>query len=431
MMARVHPHLRPVRPLAITTAAAGRVREVAEIVYTARLRPPAGAGRVARFAYGLGLPLALVRALLGDPAARRRYVRTCSLQAAIILVLGVVFLAGDMKNPDRSSSSEPHVAVDVDSNERDDGSGTIALDEEDSSVKRAAKLAAAKVERTAKLVESMATLAVAKQIAAEQEKEEERKRGAGRLASLAERGFAFWSALYGTLCLVEWIVVAVSREHHDAIGVDAARLTGALPEDAPARPRVHVNFQWLLKTLRRKLHGFLIFVTGTTVLGALTLIPVLGHGLYAAAAALWGAYWLAIFVGAKSAQSWKYEFTAPPPWFVTRWERLTESTPGFRWWLPRAIGRLLRRLTARFCSPAYRFERCPYELAGLALARVIGGLPGMYMFFRPLVPVAAAHIFGADDEQKPAPLPAHPGSDDANNPTQKPRSLRSGEERNQ
>ncbi|HSN97249.1 MAG TPA: hypothetical protein VLS89_03090, partial [Candidatus Nanopelagicales bacterium] len=73
---------------------------------------------------------------------------------------------------------------------------------------------------------------------------------------------------------------------------------------------------------------------------------------------------------------------------------------GFRWWLPRLYGRLLRRMTSQVFSPAARFERSPWELAGVAVARVIGGLPGCYLFLRPLIPVAAQHVLMAQDRRE-------------------------------
>jgi hypothetical protein len=354
------------QPRALVAAASAHAREAAEIVYAARLRPPAGAGRIVRLACGLGLPLAILHALLGDPVARRRYLRTCAAQAAIIFTVGALFVAGNAGDLVELFSWKERVVVTVgeDGGRRTPDGVTTA--DGDSDVP---------------------------------EPDERRADGAGAPSSFVDKGLAFWSALYGALCAAQWIVVALSREHHDAIGADAARLTCVPPEDAPARPRIRLNFAWIRKTARRKAHGALLFAAGAFGLGVLAPIPVVGPGLYAAGTTLWGAYWLAVFVGAKSMQAWKYEHTAPPPSFLARWERLTERTPGFRFWLPRLYGKLLRRLSARFFSPAYRFERCPYELAGLTLARVLCFLPGAYMFLRPLVPVAAAHVFVGDEER--------------------------------
>jgi hypothetical protein len=364
------PPLSQQQAHAIAARAAVHARAAAEIVYAARLRPPPGAGRIARFAYGLGLPLALVHALLGDPGARRRYLRACTLQAGIPLFLGALFLVGN-RDMVETFARGPRVDLQVDLDEPP--AGVPPLDD------------------LARVPEALRPLA--------EEAREEASKSHDKPRSLLDRGLLFWSALYGTLCVTGWIVVAISREHHEAVSFHAARLTGIPPEGAPLEPRIHVDFSWIAKTLRRKAHGYLLFLAGALGLGLLGVLPVIGEALVAASTTVWGAYWLAVFVGAKSGHSWVYEETAPPPWFLARWERLTESTPLLHWWLPRAYGRLLRLLSTRFFSPAYRFERCRYELAGLTLARVLFGLPGIYMFMRPLVPVAAAHIFVAEEEQ--------------------------------
>lgn len=307
-------------------------REAAETVYAARLRPPAGAGRLARFAYGLGLPLGVAGAVLRDPAARRRYLRTCATQAAVVLGAGLLLV--------------------------------VSLDD---------------------------------------------------VAWLELSADETLASLYGALYAVEWIVLALSYEHHDAIGRDAALLTGAPPEDPPLTPRVHLDPRWIAKRVRRYLRGWIVFAAGLPALFLLTFLPIVGRYLYAVATSLWATYWLAVLVSAKSAEAWREEHTAGPPWFLRRWEYLTAQVPGFRWWLPRLYGRVWRRFTAQVFSPAARFERSPWELAGLALARVLGGIPGFYFFVRPFMPVAAAHVLVAQNageraESAPAhAAPAHAG----------------------
>jgi hypothetical protein len=71
---------------------------------------------------------------------------------------------------------------------------------------------------------------------------------------------------------------------------------------------------------------------------------------------------------------------------------LTERVPGFRWWLPRWYGRLWRKLSDAIFSPCKAVEDAPYALLGLSLCRILFGLPGVYLFIRPFIPVAAAQI---------------------------------------
>src|SRR5690606_32301536 len=127
-------------------------------------------------------------------------------------------------------------------------------------------------------------------------------------------------------------VIALSRQHHDAISRDAALHTGVPPEDPPLTPRISLEHRWIGKRIRPYLRGWKVFLAGALALSVLNAIPRFGHELYAAAAAVWGAYWLAVAVTAKSAHAWKEEGSAPAPWFVRGWDWLTTSVPGFRWW---------------------------------------------------------------------------------------------------
>lgn len=301
------------RDTGVLAAATTQAREAIEVVYAARLQPPASPTRAARVAFGAGLPLAILATVLAEPAARRRYLRVCGVQAAVTLLAGVLFFVN---------------------------------------------------------------------------------------VGWTGRGLAFWSSLYATLVAFEWIVIALSRQHHDAISRDAALLTGVPPEDPPLTPRVCVDLRWIGKRIKRHIRGMKVLLAGTIALTLLLAVPVLGQQLYAVATTLWAAYWLVVLVTAKSAHAWREEGTAPAPWFVRAWDRLTTSVPGFRWWLPRAYGRFLRGFTASMFSPAARWERSPWELCGVALMRVLGGLPGMYMFLRPLIPVASQHLLIAQDRQQ-------------------------------
>lgn len=333
--------------------------EAAETVYAARIQPPPGAreaGRLTRVAYGLGLPLGVAGALLRDPAARRRYLRTCALQAGVTLVAGLVFgVNWDQVAPLLGDS----VRLEA-------GHGRVVMD----------------------------------------------------VSDLEHGGVAFWSSLYATLCVVEWIVLALSRDYQDVISRDAALISGAPPDDPPIEPRVRVDLAWMKKRAARYIRAWKVLIVGLPALALLTLIPIAGPSLYAAASALWAAYWVAISVTAKSGEAWREEGTAGPPWFLRGWSALTERVPGFRWSLPRTYGRLWARHTQALFSPAARFERSPWELAGVALARALSGVPGLYFFFRPLIPVAAAHILvaqnaaatAAADAPAAAPAPEEPAA---------------------
>ncbi|EYF02488.1 Hypothetical protein CAP_7110 [Chondromyces apiculatus DSM 436] len=321
--------------------ASAHAREAVETVYAARLAPPLDPSPVARLAYGAGLPLAVASALLAHPEAGRRYRRVCFTQAALVLGISVAL-----------GVSWGHVTKLLGLL----GETRIQISSSGDVIRQSAKV----------------TL---------------------------DQGLAFWSSLYATLCAVEWAVIALSRQYHDAIARDAALLTGAMPEDPPLTPHVSVDIPWMWTRGKRYLRGWMVFLAGVPALSLLLVVPGVGRTLYAIASAVWGVYWLAVLVAAKSAYAWREEGTAPAPWFVRGWDWLTSSVLLFQWGLPRLYGQMLRKWTQQVFSPAARFERSPWELSGVAIARVLGGIPGFYLLVRPLIPVAAQHVLRAQDER--------------------------------
>jgi hypothetical protein len=194
-------------------------------------------------------------------------------------------------------------------------------------------------------------------------------------------GFAYLS--FGTLTLVEWLVIVLSREYHDQIGRRAALLTGVEPEDPDAKPRIRLNLRWLWTKTKRRMRGARVFIAGLPVIGLITFVPLAGPYLYATATFGWSMYWLAVFAGAKSAQAWHDETTAPEPFFL----RAAARVPIVKWY-----ARLWRRLTRALFAPCKRVEETPFELAGLAAVRLLGTVPVLYLFMRPFLPVAAGAI---------------------------------------
>ena len=198
-----------------------------------------------------------------------------------------------------------------------------------------------------------------------------------------------WSVVYGTLCAVEWFVVALSRDFHDELSRTASRLVGVPPEDEAQRPaRVRLDPGWVWRKVKRRRHGAVVFALGYPLLSLLLLVPRVGDALHAGAAAAWGAYWLCVFTLGKTAFAWTDE--APPdPWFLRLCSAAQREIPLLRRWLPAALIRAWRRHTGVALRPAALVERMPWEAAGLACVRLLGGIPGIYLLVRPLIPVAA------------------------------------------
>jgi hypothetical protein len=234
---------------------------------------------------------------------------------------------------------------------------------------------------------------------------------------------AFWGkvvAIYGIFVATGWCVVALSRDYHDAIGREASLRLNLPPEDPPVTPRVRLNVDWVKTRIKRRFRGFLLFTLGAPPLWTLSffvVLPLMGINhlwevfdtsavvsrLYGLLAAAWGGYWLVVFTAAKTQLAWVNEHNAPEPWFLRLWGSLTQRLPGAVAWLPRGYGRAWRSMSRQVFSPADCFEHAPYEFSGLAALRLLGSVPGLYSFVRPLVPVAAALL-----AKRHCPLPPAP-----------------------
>jgi hypothetical protein len=215
-------------------------------------------------------------------------------------------------------------------------------------------------------------------------------------SDLTERGVrptlaafaAFATASYAALTVVEWILIALSRDYHDALSQMAAATTGVVAEPLLGPPRIRLDFGWLWVKLKRRIRGLWLLGTALPVIAWALLIPAVGEEIYVGLMTAWTAYWLAVFAIGGSFVAW--ESAAPgSPWFV-RMFAAAGRVPvlGIP---PRLYARFLARATRSVTPVCAVFERDPWAAAGLALARGIAGIPGVYLFFRPAFSVAATH----------------------------------------
>ena len=220
------------------------------------------------------------------------------------------------------------------------------------------------------------------------------------------------ATIVSTLSVIEWIIIALSRQYHELLGAMAAATTGAAWDPHLAPPRIALDLPWLWQKLRRRVRGVLLFASGIPLLALLRLAPFGGRTLYAVGTTLWACYWVSVFTLANTRRAWESTSTAGP-WFVRAAEAVgTIPVLGapMRWY-----GRTWRRVTTSVHAACASFEQAPYEAAGLAAARAISSLPCIYLFVRPVLGVAAAHALGVADANDPAralapPPPALPGS---------------------
>lgn len=371
----------------LRTIAARAAAEVAQGVATARaarLAPPApGAGRLARVGYGFGLPFAILRAVWADPTARRAYLRVVLRQLAMALAVtaAIVALNHDSDRSGRgthvniSNGNVEIVSLDeVSSDEAQDETG-----EPDGIVQERREVEARKVfpSTADKADAAKADAAKAQSLR-------------GWLRAHMGAAVAFWSEAIATLAVVEWIIIALSREYHDALSKTASELTSVPPEDTPVRPSIRVNLAWLWKKAKRRFRGAMLFALGAPPLWVLFLLPRVGRTVQSVLITVWTAYWIVVFTAAKTEHAWSCA-SPPDPWFLRYGERASKH-PWLRYWLWPWYVRLLRRVGGQLASPAAHVEKAPYETIGLATARALTRVPGLYTFFRPIIPVAATHV---------------------------------------
>ncbi len=219
------------------------------------------------------------------------------------------------------------------------------------------------------------------------------------------------------LAWVEWGVIALSRQFHDQIGRRASLAIGVPPEDEERHARVQVDLRWAWNKGRRRWRSFKAWAIGLPAIVVWGLIPGIGGVVVQVMLAGWTLFWFACGAAAKTAYAWRSEDApgASEPFFLRLAIELKDRVPLFGWWAPRAYLFLWRRDTGALYPPIREVEARGWEFAGLAVARVLMGLPVMYLFARPFFPVAAADLVLRDLASprgagaRTAELPALPG----------------------
>jgi hypothetical protein len=330
---------------------------------------------VQQFFHGLSLPFHLLRVLWADPVARRRYLRVGVLQCMAVIVLALTCHDAGRK--------------------ADDATLKLARGAD-----RAGAAADARAEAPAKPAEGGFAGFI-----------EEPKRLAKRIQALAAMSeVQFWLSLFAAMQIAQWVVIALSRDYHDAIGRDVSLLTAIEPEDEPVTPRPRIDMKWVRTRVRRYLRGVQVVLAGLPVIYAFTAPLPNTDTLLAVLIPLWSGYWVVVFTTAKSARAWT-DSNAGEPWFLRGWNWLTTRVPGFRWRFLQRYGLFWANRTRDMFAPAAEMEKQPWAFSGLALVRMLSELPLLKCFLRPLIPVAAAHLLVArreDDMAKPSELSAPP-----------------------
>jgi hypothetical protein len=234
----------------------------------------------------------------------------------------------------------------------------------------------------------------------------------GRTRAAISRGWASLVAFVGVLSVLEGIVVFFSRRWDDWLSFFISGLAGIRPESAaPPVPKIALDLRWLMKKLRRRMRGYIIFASGMPLLYLLRLIPTVGSWLFAASITLWAWYWGGVFTASKSAHAWADDGIAGPPRLVGAFN--AGVADGWWFWPLRAYGRLWSRVVRGVNAAATTFDRSPVPFLGLALARGVLALPGLYLLMRPIIPVAAGRLCAEADPADRFSAPTTPPASEA------------------
>jgi hypothetical protein len=197
------------------------------------------------------------------------------------------------------------------------------------------------------------------------------------------------SAYYAGMCLAEALVLAFASEFQAEVTLDAARLTGAPAEPLlPDGPRLRLNPSLVWTKLKRRFRSALILGAYAPVVVITVFLPGGGY-LYQALGLCWLVHWGAVFAIGSAPLAWDTKVERQP--WLLRLLGTVGAVPVLGW--PCRLYAALWRTWFGALTPVWiATEAAPYEAAGLAVARGVAGLPGLYLFLRPMFPVAATHV---------------------------------------
>jgi hypothetical protein len=392
-----------------------------------RLHAPAAGEHARRFLFGFMAPFTLLRIAWKDPPTRASFVDRLTIPVvfmALALAIGVVSLVQDLVG---SRHHPAALAAEVDDDDDDDRGGARKPAEAANEDKagKAAAAAAVQAARQAQAEKKPAMEVASAAVAAAQAAVEREHDAApadtppraaaappGRTAVLRILGRFVESRLakiIAVLGVLEWILVWIIREHHDVVSLQVSELTGVPCEAPPAPPRLRFDFGWLKLKAWRALRFLLFVALGTPPAWLLGAIPHVGAALAGVWEAAWAAYWGSVFAVANSVLAWGAPHAGlvgtgdGAPWFI-RALRTPGRVPVVGWPF-RLYAALLAKLTRAVWPACLAFERAPWESAGLALARLVAGIPALYLVCRPMFPPAATHALAARSSQAAQPAP--------------------------
>lgn len=198
------------------------------------------------------------------------------------------------------------------------------------------------------------------------------------------------------LSMIEAAIAFLSRRYDDHLAFHIAAIARVRPDEPYARaPQISLGLGELVARGKRFVHGYMILGTCIPIVLLFAILPSVGDLLAAVALFALTAYWFAVFSAGKSKHAYADHAIAPPP---RVYRDLEAHAASVRWLVPLALyTRLARRVVRSAYAPAMVFERNPAGFLGLALARVVLSLPGLYGLSRPVISVAAGRLCAESD----------------------------------
>ncbi len=368
-----------------------------------RLHPPPREEHARRFVFGLTAPFTLLRVAWGDAPLRERMVHRL---VPPLFCMVLVLLGGARSLLERVTEVRQDPAALTHLEQEQEEQGKEEQEEGETKATGASHEAAATAALDARS-KGLSTREIAKSavVAAvhEHRSRPAKKASTSVLEAILDLVRSKVAQILAVLGVVEWVLVWIGREHHDAIALEVSSLAAIPAEPLPRAPRLRLDAGWLkLKAWRAG--RFLIFLAlGSPAAWLVAAIPKVGPPIAGAIELVWAAYWAGVFAIANSSEAWTI---APQegntaPWFVRALER-AGKIPVLGWG-PRLYARLLTFATRKVWPACLAFEAAPWESLGLALARALASIPGFYLVCRPMFAPAATRILLA---RRPAPLAA-------------------------
>ncbi len=363
----------------------------------ASLRPPDAGEHFRRFVYGFSLPITMMRVGWSNAETRssmRRRLLPPVLLVAVVATLGVYNIARTVV----TARHDPTVLArevehdDDDDDDKDEGKKARKKAKEEAVEKAVVRAAAGAKEKGGGVAAIGEAAVAAAREEAESAEAPDPPRPTG-FAAAAHAVFDFLTSkvakLIVTLSVIEWLLVWVGREHHDQIAFETATLTGVPGEALAGPPRLRLDMAWLKLKGWRAVRLLLFLALIAPVAWLVGSVPHVGSYLAVAVEAAWAAYWACVFAIANTFLVWDDPPSGAAPWFIRVLARAGRvPLLGVPVWL---YSRVLRFATWRVWPACVAFEQAAWESAGMALARGIASVPGVYIITRPAFTTAATH----------------------------------------